>query len=131
MGFYSKDKLMEVVIHRGYRTVRAVADALAPLFEVAPSTMAKKIREGELSKEECEVIGSYFQMTMKEYYDVFMRGLFVEDIEGHYVCYIKEPYKHIHTTKKTKAHRKKSVRGHRTDRLLEQIQNIGKEDEET
>lgn len=96
MGLYRKEKLMEVVKDRGYETQRAVADAIAPIFKVSRTTAMNKISNGKFTKEECEVIGSMFEMTMKEYYDVFMYGLFQEDREGHYRCHIEEPYLHLH-----------------------------------
>lgn len=77
-------------------TTRAVADALVPIFGVSSKTIQGRLNTGELTKAECEVIGSYFEMSMKEYYDVFMNGLFVIDQNGNYVCHVEEPYKHIH-----------------------------------
>lgn len=97
MGFYSLDKLMEVARHRGYVTVDAVVTALAPIFGLTKRRMKPRLERGKLTKEECEVIGSYFEMTMKEYYDVFMKGLFVEDQEGHYICHIDNLEQHINS----------------------------------
>lgn len=94
--FYNKDKLMGVAKDRGYVTIRAIADGLAPIFGKKPNTIKANLSSGNLSKEECEVIGSFFGMTMKEYYDVFMNGLFREDMNGHYVCHVDQPYAHLH-----------------------------------
>lgn len=97
MSFYTIDKLMEVARHRGYVTVDAVASALAETFGMTKRRMKNRLMRGNFTKEECEVIGSYFEMTMKEYYDTFMRGLFVEDQEGHYICHIDNPEQHINS----------------------------------
>lgn len=96
MRFYSRDRLMLVARHRGYMTQKAVADGIAPIFGLTSATVSNKLSSGNLTKEECEVIGSYFEMSMKEYYDVFMNGLFIEDQEGHYVCHVENPYVHLH-----------------------------------
>ena len=96
MGYYRKEKLMEVVKDRGYQTQRAVAYAIAPVLGVSRSVAMSKIRSGKFTKEECEVIGSIFDMTMKEYYEVFMFGLFQEDKDGHYRCKVDDTYSHLH-----------------------------------
>lgn len=96
MGYYRKEKLMEVVKDRGYQSQRAVAYAIAPVLGVSRSVAMSKIRSGKFTKEECEVIGSIFEMTMKEYYEVFMFGLFQEDKDGHYRCKVDDTYGHLH-----------------------------------
>ena len=95
MSFYSKSKLMEVVKDRGYTTTKAVAMALAPIFGVGTGTMKSKLRYGKFTIEECEVIGAFFDMTMKEYYQVFMEGLFQEDADGHYKAHIDNYVLHL------------------------------------
>ena len=87
---------MEVVKDRGYQTQRAVADAIAPVFGVSRKVALNKISYGKQTKEEGEGIGSIFEMTMKEFYDVFMFGLFQVDNAGHYRCHIDEPYLYLH-----------------------------------
>lgn len=96
MKYYSKDKLLTVAKDRGYTSLRAIADALVPIFDKKSKTIQGNLSFGNLTKEECEVIGSYFEMTMKEYYDVFMNGLFQEDMNGHFVCHVDQMYQHLH-----------------------------------
>lgn len=96
MKFYDKEKMMKVARDRGYTSLRSIGDALKDSFGVSSKSVQNRISSGNLTKEECEVIGSYFGMTMKEYYDIFMNGLFIEDSEGHYVCYVDDPFRHLH-----------------------------------
>lgn len=96
MSFFDKTKLLEVANSRGYYNIRAVCDGLAPLFETTSKRMQNKLERGKLSKEECEVIGSFFEMTMKEYYDVFMNGLFQVNRMGRYICHIDHLKEHMH-----------------------------------
>ena len=122
MSLYRKDKLMEVVKDRGYVTQRAVADALVPIFGQSRVAIERKLRSGNLSKEECEVIGSLFQMTMKEYYDVFMHGLFQEDADGHYRCYIADMRRHVHPNPHFVP--KVNVRKQKAAEIVDEIQRI-------
>ena len=122
VGYYRKEKLMEVVKDRGYQTQRAVADAIAPVFGITRRVAMNKIKSGKFTKEECEVIGSIFEMTMKEYYDVFMFGLFQEDREGHYRCKVDDIYRHLHPQPMTVSpvERARMMR----ERLSEEIEEI-------
>lgn len=127
MSLFNKNKLMEAVRDRGYVTERAVCDALAPIFGISSKSMESRLRHGTLNKEECEVIGSYFEMTMKEYYDVFMSGLFIEDNEGHYVCHVDDLKAHLVKEKNgagIKLNRK--TKAQMREELLEEIENYGK-----
>lgn len=119
MKFYDSDKLLKVAIDRGYRSFDAIAKALARTFDASPKAVKNRLVYGNLSKEECEVIGSYFQMTMKEYYDVFMNGLFQEDMEGHYICTVKEPYLHLHPKV---AESRTQKRKRKADEILEELE---------
>ena len=123
MSFYRKKKLMEVVKDRGYTTDAAVARVLSPLFEKSVETIISKLNSGNLTMEECEVIGSVFSMTMKEYYDTFMHGLFVENSEGHYVAFVASPYAHLHP-KLTKANAPKKKGRTKQDKINEIIAEI-------
>ena len=95
MGFFDKSALEKVALSRGYYNMRAIADGLAPVFETTSKRMQNKLERGQLTKEECEVIGAYFEMTMKEYYEVFMDGLFQPDVMGHYRCHIENMKEHM------------------------------------
>ena len=98
-NFYSKEKLMIVASARGYMSLRTLGDALAPAFGVSGRSVQTKLSLGNLTLSECEVIGSHLEMSMKEYYDVFMNGLFSEDSQGHYIAKVKEePYMWLHST---------------------------------
>lgn len=110
---------MEVVKDRGYQTQRAVADAIAPVFGVSRLTAMNKISSGKFTKEECEVIGSIFGMTMKEFYDVFMFGLFQVDNEGHYRCHVDNHYMHLHPIPT-----KKSPQSLMADKITEVLESI-------
>lgn len=119
------DKLMQVVRHRGYVSEKAVEDALAPVFGMTPRSVKFRLEKGQLTKEECEVIGSYFEMTMKEYYDTFMSGLFVEDAEGHFVCHVDNPYLHMHPKNPTPEKKRRWMSPERRkQKLLEDIDKL-------
>ena len=113
---------MEVVKDRGYQTQKSVEMAIAKDLQMKKSAVKSKMLKGTFTKEECECIGSLFEMTMKEYYQVFMDGLFVEDDEGHYKCHIDNHFLHTHpqpSTKSPQATKRDSI-----ERSLERIREL-------
>ena len=125
MSFFRKDKLLQVAGDRGYTTIRAIEAKLAPLFGVTQEWVERKLKNGDLSAGECEVIGAYFEMTMREYYDVFLNGLFRENDEGHWVAHIDSPYLHLHPPKEQKKPTKARRKGkERTETILKDIESV-------
>ena len=127
MAFFDKDKLMKVAYDRGYYNLRAVGDGLAPVFETTSKRMQNKLERGKLTKEECEVIGSFFEMTMKEYYDVFMNGLFKIDSLGRYICHIDNMKEHMNPPEPEEEKpqkRKRMTKLQQVEALLEEIQRM-------
>lgn len=120
MKFYDKDKLLHVALDRGYRSLDSIAKALSHVFDLTPKTVKNRLSNGNLSKEECEVIGSFFEMTMKEYYDVFMFGLFRENDQGRYICKVDEPYLHLHPQVSASRQPKRN----RAESILEELDKI-------
>ena len=127
IGFFDKSKLEKVALTRGYYNLRAIADGLVPVFELSSKKIQNKLNSGRLTKEECEVIGAFFEMTMKEYYDVVMFGLFQEDREGHYRCKVDDIYRHLHPQPSvvSPVERSRIMR----ERLAEEIQELEYEEE--
>lgn len=121
MGFFDKSVLEKVALSRGYYNMRAIADGLAPVFETTSKRMQNKLERGQLTKEECEVIGAYFEMTMKEYYEVFMDGLFQPDIMGHYRCYIENMKEHMEPPEYEEKPKKQDKRRRRKEQILAEI----------
>ncbi len=95
MSFYSKETLLSIAKDRGYMTKRALENGLASLLSTTPGIAGRRIKDGKFTKEECEVIGSFFEMSMREYYDTFMNGLFVIDSTGRYVCHVPDVKEHM------------------------------------
>lgn len=97
MEFYSLDNLKRIARDRGYPNVRNLASALQPYFGIDRKRVITKLEEGWLTKEQCEVIGAFLEMTPKEYYETFMqgyfkqtrRGAFVAEIDGDYAYHIR------------------------------------------
>ena len=121
MGFFRKSVLEKVALSRGYYNMRAISDGLAPVFETTSKRMQGKLERGQLTKEECEVIGAYFEMTMKEYYEVFMDGLFQPDVMGHYRCHIENMKEHMNPPEDEEKPKKQDKRRRRKEQLLAEI----------
>lgn len=121
MSFFSKKKLLQIANDRGYYTERAVVVGLAQVLGRSTRYISYKLKDGEFPMAECEVIGAYFRMTMVEYYDTFMNGLFVETDSGKYVAHIDDYYIHLHPKEDG---RKKSNKGRKKKELLEEIESF-------
>ncbi len=61
---------------------------------VAFETAKMKVLYGTWSKEECEAVGSRLQMSMREYCDCFMKGLFMQDKVGHWIVHVDNELEH-------------------------------------
>ena len=92
MKFYSLDNLKRIAADRGYMNVRSLASALQPYFGTSRETVIRRIENGFLTIEQCEVIGAFLEMTPKEYYETFMKGYFKQTRRGSFVAEIDSDY---------------------------------------
>lgn len=104
--YYTSEKLIEVTKHRGYYNARSVAQGLSQIMGVTAKTMEAKISSGHFSREEMIVIASYFEMTPKEFCDVFLNGVFNEDELGHFIAHVDSPFELLHPPKAEPKERK-------------------------
>lgn len=85
---------------RGYYTIEPIAVGLSQNTGLSVSSWKNKLGSGHLSREEMIVIAAYFEMTPKEFCDVFLNGLFNEDSLGHFIAHIDSAYELLHPPKK-------------------------------
>lgn len=76
------ERLMSVARDRGYFTEIAVTAAIAEALNITISGAKRMIQSGRLSWGQCMVIGALFEMTPKEFCDIFMSGYFREVADG-------------------------------------------------
>lgn len=120
---------MRIAEDRGYTTVRAIADALKDSFGISRRRVIMKITEGHLTKEQCEVIGSFFEMTPKEYYECFMHGFFRQTKNGKFVCEVDDPAYHIMFSNRDPIAAKKNMeRKLQKQKLLEELEQLQSSD---
>lgn len=87
---WDADKLMEIAKDRGYFTDYAVMAAVAEALNITLSGADKLLQSGKMSWGQCMVIGSIFEMTPKEYCDVFMSGYFKEVADGVFKAHVED-----------------------------------------
>ena len=121
MSFFNRKALIMVARDRGYPTEESAIRALAEVLGIKPLQMSNKIKWDRFTMPECEVIGSFFEMTMNEYYHVFMNGLFVETKSGRYIAHVENYTEHLY--KYTRSHRQKK-RNDIMNEILEEIEEI-------
>lgn len=121
-NYYSHEKLIEVTKHRGYYNIKSVAIAISQNTGLSVTTITNKIHSGHFSREEMIVIASYFEMTPKEFCDVFLNGLFNENSLGHYIAHIDSAYAVLHPPKEKSAWQKqKEKKQKEREELLDTI----------
>lgn len=76
------DRLMAVARDRGYFTEVAVTAAIAEALNITVGGADRMLQSGKLSWGQCMVIGALFEMTPKEFCDIFMSGYFREVADG-------------------------------------------------
>lgn len=87
---WNKDRLLLVAKDRGYPTEASVVNAVGKELELSRSTVADMIGTGRFRWEQILVIGSMFEMSPREFCDVFLSGFFIEDNNGHFRCHIND-----------------------------------------
>lgn len=76
---------------RGYISLTAVAVAMSEQLEMTIYQARHIIITGRWRWEYILVMSSYFEFTMREFCDIFLRGFFKETRRGHYVCHCDTP----------------------------------------
>ena len=84
------DKLKLIARDRGYFTDTAMTAVIADAFDISIKATTELLHNGRLSWGQCAVIGAIFEMSPKEYCDVFMSGYFREVADGVYKAYIDD-----------------------------------------
>lgn len=83
------EKLKEVARDRGYFSESAVYTLLSQELGVSVYMCQKIMEQGKLSWGQCIVIGAVFEMTPREFCDVFLSGYFKE-VGGKYVAKVDD-----------------------------------------
>lgn len=124
-NYYSHEKLIEVTKHRGYYNTKSVAIAISQNTGLSVATVTNKIYSGHFSREEMIVIAAYFEMTPKEFCDVFLNGLFNENSLGHYIAHIDSAYAVLHPAKgKSDSQKRKEKKEAEREELLGIIESL-------
>ena len=76
------DTLMSVARDRGYFTEIAVIATIAEALNISVQGAKMMLTVGKLSWSQCIIIGAVFEMTPKEFCDVFLHGYFKEVADG-------------------------------------------------
>lgn len=84
------DKLRQIAKDRGYFTDVAMVGQIAESLNLTIKGANALITNGKLSWGQCIVIGALFEMTPKEFCDVFLSGYFREVADGVYRAYVED-----------------------------------------
>lgn len=123
---YSQEKLMQMAKHRGYFTTHAIARTLSQNTGLSVATWENKLSSGHLSREEMIVIAAWFEMTPKEFCDVFLHGLFAENDLGHFEAHIDcSAYAFLHPPKKSQAQIRREKEQQKREEMLAEIAELG------
>lgn len=81
---WSLDIFLKVAADRGYATKRTICYQLSRAMDVTPESVEHMIRTGKFRWEHILFLGDFFQMTPREFCDVFLHGYFQETSSGHF-----------------------------------------------
>lgn len=84
------ERLMMVARDRGYFTETAVIAAVSDALNITITGANRLMQSGKLSWGQCMVIGALFEMTPKEFCDIFMSGYFVEVADGVFRAHVED-----------------------------------------
>ena len=84
------DKLKAVAHDRGFFTDIGIASIIAEALNITITSANTLIKSGKLSWGQCMVIGAVFEMTPKEFCDIFMSGYFREIADGVYKAHVDD-----------------------------------------
>lgn len=87
--YWDVDKLRQIAKDKGYYTEVALMAAIADTLNLTIASTRGLIESGKLSWGQCIILGSLFQMTPKEFCDVFLSGYFKEMADGVYRAYVE------------------------------------------
>lgn len=109
---------------RGYTTEEGIVFAIGKYLGLSRVTVKYALYTGRFSWEQILCIGSFFEMSPREFCDVFLSGFFIEDDLGHYKCHVDNVEMILHPPKTkdgvTKAMRAEAER----ERILEDLENV-------
>ena len=97
---WDKDTFLTACKDRGYISLVAVANAMSEQLDMTMYQARHIIITGRWRWEYILVMSSYFEFTMREFCDIFLRGFFKETRKGHYVCHCDAPKMLIQEAKK-------------------------------
>ena len=84
------DKLKAVAHDRGFFTDIGIASIIAEALNITITSANTLIKSGKLSWGQFMVIGAVFEMTPKEFCDIFMSGYFREIADGVYKAHVDD-----------------------------------------
>lgn len=84
------ERLMMIARDRGFFTEVAVVATIAETLNITIVGASNLLKCGKLSWGQCIVIGSLFEMTPKEFCDVFLSGYFREVADGVYKAHVED-----------------------------------------
>lgn len=86
---WDNEKLRQIAKDRGYYTDMAVSAAVADALNMTIYAATRLINNGKFSWSQCIIVGALFEMTPKEFCDVFLNGYFREVADGNYRAYVE------------------------------------------
>ena len=84
-------KLEQIARDRGFYTRAALVAVIAERLDTTINCVSHLLNIGKLSWSQCILIGALFEMTPKEFCDVFLSGYFREVADGVFRAYVEDP----------------------------------------
>ena len=105
---WERSRLDTVARTRGFRTKEGVDYAVANELSITMRSATRLINNGKLTWGQCILIGALFEMTPKEFCDVFMYNYFKETPTGDFRAQVSEEERELILFKKRIEEKKRS-----------------------
>lgn len=127
---WDEETFLSVCKDRGFYSRRTVVYYLAKEMNLTTKTVDTILTTGKIRWEYILFIGAYFEMTPKEFCDVFLSGYFQEAQSGIFRAWLQDPIKFIASPVPTAAKTREEKKQERIDKITAQLEEIGLDEDE-
>lgn len=85
---WSLETLMSVASDRGYRSESSLSLAISREFGIPFRSAEHIIKTGRMTWGQVACLGSFLEMTPKEFCDTFLHGYFIETTQGTFQAHV-------------------------------------------
>lgn len=119
---WDKRTFFSVAADRGYSTEGGLIHGVGEQLGLARATVKEMLGTGRFRWEQILVLGSWLEMTPREFCDCFLKGFFIEDELGHFKCHLDSTLFVLHPPKTQDARQRRQEE--ERERIAEELEEF-------